>query len=115
MLEAAFWGFVGGLALVVGAVIGLSAHASQRIIALVMGFGGGVLISALAFELTSEAYEQGGADAVAFGLVAGAATFFAGDVLLALAFDAVAFAGAALVVVAAFFAVVFGTFFAPET
>ena len=79
MLEAAFWGFVGGLALVVGAVIGLSAHASQRIIALVMGFGGGVLISALAFELTSEAYEQGGADAVAFGLVAGAATFFAGD------------------------------------
>ena len=73
MLEAAFWGFVGGFALLVGAVIGLRVGASQRVIGLVMAFGSGVLISALAFELTAEAFRRGGADAVAAGLAAGGA------------------------------------------
>ncbi|WP_210491870.1 hypothetical protein [Patulibacter sp. SYSU D01012] len=79
MLEAAFWGFVGGFALLVGAVLGLRLGARQRLIGLVMAFGSGVLISALAFELTAEAFDQGGTDAVAIGLAAGALAFFAGD------------------------------------
>jgi zinc transporter, ZIP family len=79
VLQAAFWGFVGGFALLVGAVVGLMLPASQRTIGLVMAFGAGVLISALAFELTDEAFQRGGADAVAFGLAAGAVAFFAGD------------------------------------
>lgn len=79
MLEAAFWGLVGGFALVLGAVIGLTLPTSQRVIGLVMGFGAGALISALAFDLTQEAFRQGGADAVAIGLAAGAVAFFAGD------------------------------------
>ncbi len=44
-----------------------------------MAFGAGVLISALAFELTQEALDVAGADALALGLGAGALTFFAGD------------------------------------
>lgn len=44
-----------------------------------MGFGAGVLISALTFELTKEAFDRGGADAVAVGLTAGALSFFLGD------------------------------------
>lgn len=79
MVEAAFWGFVGGFSLLLGALAGLSFSASQRVIGLIMAFGAGVLISALAFELTQEAFEQGGSDAVAFGLAAGALAFFAGD------------------------------------
>src|SRR3954466_9438816 len=79
MLEATFWGFVGGVALLVGAGIGLRIGASQRVIALVMAFGSGVLVSALAFELTDEAFHRGGTDAVALGLAAGALAFFAGD------------------------------------
>jgi len=79
VLEALLWGLVGGGALLVGAVIGILAPTSQRVIGLVMGFGAGVLISALAFELTSEAFRQGGADVVAAGLAAGAITFFVGD------------------------------------
>lgn len=79
MLEAAFWGFVGGFALLVGAAIGLRFPTSQRTIGLIMGFGSGVLISAVAFELTEEAFVQGGANAVAFGLAAGALLFYAGD------------------------------------
>ena len=82
MLEAAFWGLVAGFALVVGAVIGLRLPASQRLIGLVMAFGSGVLISALSFELTQEAFERGGIDAVAFGLAGGAIAFFAGDLII---------------------------------
>src|SRR4051812_50157056 len=79
MLEAGFWGFVGGAALLVGAVAGLWLPVSQRVIGLIMAFGSGVLISALAFELTDEAFRRGGPDAVAVGLAGGALAFFAGD------------------------------------
>jgi ZIP family zinc transporter len=79
VLEAAFWGFVGGAALLLGAVAGLWLPVSQRAIGLVMAFGSGVLISALAFELTEEAFRGGGTDAVAAGLAGGALAFFAGD------------------------------------
>ena len=44
-----------------------------------MGFGTGVLFSAVAFELTSEAYDRAGAPSLVAGLAAGALTFFAGD------------------------------------
>ena len=76
---AAFWGFVGGFALIVGAVAGLVLHTHARVIGLVMAFGGGVLISALAFDLAEESFARGGTDAVALGLAAGAITFFVGD------------------------------------
>jgi ZIP family zinc transporter len=79
VLTAAFWGAVGGISLLIGAVVGLVASPRQRVIGLVMGFGAGVLISALAFDLTDEAYRRGGVDAVAFGLAGGALSFFAAD------------------------------------
>ncbi len=79
MLEAAFWGLVGGFALVIGALVGLAFPTSQRVIGLVMAFGAGVLISALAFDLTEEAFRRGGTDAVAFGMAGGALAFYAGD------------------------------------
>ena len=82
MLEAALWGGVGGMALLLGAVIGLTLPASQRTIGLIMAFGAGVLISALTFDLTREAFDRGGVDAVAIGLAAGACAFFAGDWLI---------------------------------
>jgi ZIP family zinc transporter len=77
--SAALWGFVGGISLLVGAAAGYFAHLPRRLVGLVMGFGAGVLISALAFDLTREAYTRGGGDAVALGLFAGGLTFFAGD------------------------------------
>jgi ZIP family zinc transporter len=82
VLEAAFWGFVGGFALLVGAVLGLRSSTSQRTIGLVMAFGAGVLISALAFELTEESFERGGAGSVALGLAVGGLSFYAGDWIL---------------------------------
>ena len=82
MLEAAFWGFVGGAALLVGALLGLYLKVGLRVIGLVMAFGAGVLISAVAFELTEEAYRSAGSTAAAVGLAAGSLTFFAGDWLI---------------------------------
>src|SRR5262245_65828163 len=79
MWEAAFWGFVGGFALIVGAVVGLTVRTPPKAIGLVMGFGAGVLISAVAFDLTEEAFEAAGAVPVVVGLIAGALTFYAGD------------------------------------
>ena len=82
MLEAAWWGFVGGAALLVGAAMALWLRTSTRFVGLVMGFGTGVLFSAVAFELTREAYDRAGADAVVLGLLAGSLVFFAGDWVL---------------------------------
>jgi zinc transporter, ZIP family len=79
MWEAAWWGFVGGFALIVGAVIGLVFRSAAKVVGLVMAFGSGVLISALAFELTAEAFDRGGGPSVVGGLAAGAVTFFIGD------------------------------------
>ncbi len=73
--HAMFWGFVAGSALLIGASIGYFSHVPQRVIAGVMAFGSGVLISALSFELMDEAYKRGGFDSTAIGFLAGAAVY----------------------------------------
>lgn len=84
MLEAALWGLVGGLALVLGAVIALRRKQpiSDHAIGFVMAFGAGVLLSAVSFDLTEDALALGGGDATALGLAAGALVYFAGDRLI---------------------------------
>ena len=79
MLEAAFWGFVGGASLLIGALVGVYVRVSRRVISWVMALGAGVLISSVAFELMDEAYKTGGFDAASLGLLAGAVAFFLAD------------------------------------
>ena len=74
-LQAGLWGLIAGAALIVGAAVGYLARVPQRLIAAVMAFGGGVLISALAFDLMDEAYKRGGFDSTGFGFVAGAVVY----------------------------------------
>lgn len=74
-LEAFLWGLVVGSGLLVGAATSYIFNLPHRLISAVMGFGGGVLISVLAFELTEEAYIHGGFTASATGFVAGAVIF----------------------------------------
>jgi hypothetical protein len=57
-LAAGLWGGVAGSALLIGAAIGYLARVPQRAIAAVMAFGGGVLVSALSFDLMDEAYRR---------------------------------------------------------
>ncbi|UPL49738.1 ZIP family metal transporter [Hymenobacter sublimis] len=80
---AGFWGLVSGSALLLGAAVGYFAHVPQRLIAAVMAFGSGVLISTLSFELMAEAYEKGGFDSTAIGFVGGAAVYTLANWLLA--------------------------------
>jgi ZIP family zinc transporter len=83
MLEAGAWGLLGASSLLIGALIGFSLPIRPSAVGLVLAFGAGTLISAVAFELTEEAFRLGGADTVALGLALGALTYFAGDELLA--------------------------------
>ena len=80
--QAGFWGLVAGAALVVGAVVGYKFAVPQRLIAAIMAFGSGVLISALSFELIAEAYERGGFNSMAIGFLGGAAVYTAANWVL---------------------------------
>ncbi|RYZ19685.1 MAG: ZIP family zinc transporter [Chitinophagaceae bacterium] len=71
-LSALFWGLLSGSALLLGALAGYFRNVPKRTIGLVMAFGSGVLISALAFELMDEAYRNGGFVAAAAGFLGGA-------------------------------------------
>jgi zinc transporter, ZIP family len=73
---------VGASSLFIGAAIGLLFSLPRPVIGLILGFGAGTLISALAFELTEEAFRLGGADAVAIGLALGTLAYFVGDSLI---------------------------------
>ena len=57
MWAAAAWGLFGASSLVLGALIVTVHRPSPRLLGLVMGFGAGVLISAVSFELIEEAVE----------------------------------------------------------
>lgn len=83
MTEAFLWGLAASSSLVIGAVIAMTACPPSRVTGLVLGFGAGTLISAISFELTEEAFELGGADALTLGLAAGAVAFYVGDRLVA--------------------------------
>jgi ZIP family zinc transporter len=85
LLESFAWGFIAASSLIVGAILALLIRISVRTIGLVMAFGSGVLISAVAFDLIAEAIETvppGSAIWVAVGLLAGCFTFFIGDWLI---------------------------------
>jgi ZIP family zinc transporter len=74
-VRAGVWGLVAGSALLIGAAFGYYIRVPQRLIASIMAFGSGVLISALSFDLMDEAYHRGGFDSTAIGFVAGAAVY----------------------------------------
>ena len=83
MGEALFWGVVSSGSLLVGALLALLRPANRRVLGLVMAFGAGVLVSAVAFELVEEGIHTAGRlREVAFGLFAGSLAYFAGDALI---------------------------------
>ena len=59
-LQAGLWGTVAGATLVLGAATAWFAHVPRLAVATVMGFGSGVLFSALTFDLVDEAERSGG-------------------------------------------------------
>ena len=61
LMAAAFgWGTLAASSLVIGALVALRFRIGLRVIGLIMAFGAGVLISAVAFDLVEEAVSKSG-------------------------------------------------------
>jgi ZIP family zinc transporter len=82
-VEAGLFGLLGGAALVLGALVAWFVRVPQAVIASVMAFGSGVLISAVAFDLMAEAAHTGGLLPTAIGFLGGALTYLAANAALA--------------------------------
>jgi ZIP family zinc transporter len=81
--EAFLYGLVGASSLVLGALYALWRPIPRRPLGLIMAFGAGILLSSVAYELIGEAITTSDGDGgVAIGMIAGALTFFVGDVLI---------------------------------
>jgi ZIP family zinc transporter len=81
VIEAAFWGGLAASALLIGAVLAFVFEIPKRTQGLVLAFGAGTLIGAVAYELLEEAIDisMRGIDvAIGFGL--GAVVFYLGSI-----------------------------------
>lgn len=81
-LLAAIAGLLAGGALLVGAVVAWFVQVPTRIVAAIMAFGAGVLISALAFDLVLEAQGEGGFWPTVAGFAVGAVVYVVANQLL---------------------------------
>jgi ZIP family zinc transporter len=83
VLEAFAWGLFAASSLLIGGLIAIRFAVSRLVLGLVMAFGAGVLISAVAFELVEDAFEASHLlSDVAIGLFAGCAVYSLGDALI---------------------------------
>lgn len=81
-IEAGLWGLLAGLALVVGAAVSWWIAVPRPVVASVMAFGAGVLISTLAFDLVDDAERGGGMTATALGFLAGAVVYLLANLVV---------------------------------
>ncbi len=80
MFEAIVAGLISGGAILLGALLGLYLKCRYKMIAAVMAFGAGVLISALSIDLMNEGFEQSQEPyGMGFAFLAGALVFVLGD------------------------------------
>lgn len=75
MAESLIFGLIASSALVVGALVGGRLQVPKRVLAGMLAFAAGALITALAFELFEDSYEHGGLWRAALGLLVGAVVF----------------------------------------
>jgi ZIP family zinc transporter len=83
MINAFFWGFIATFSLFIGGLIGILFKISNRTLGLIMAFGAGVLLSAVAYELVFKSIKAAlGSGASLIGILSGAITFFVIDLLI---------------------------------
>ena len=80
MATAAIYGLLASSSFVVGVVLGLFTTPPRRLLASVIAFGAGVLVSALAVDLMGEAFEKGTAPFAIGGFMVGALIYILSDV-----------------------------------
>ena len=80
MGTALLYGSLASSSFIVGVTLGLFTSPPRRLVAGVVAFGAGVLVSALTFELMREAFDTGGASYAITGFLIGAAVYVVADV-----------------------------------
>jgi ZIP family zinc transporter len=75
MVRAIVFGMLASAGLVLGSLVGIRFRIPERLLAVLLAFASGSLITALAFELYADSFEQGGAWLSGVGLIAGAIVF----------------------------------------
>lgn len=78
IVTAGLWGGLAAAALLLGAFVALRFHPGNRTTGLIMGFGSGALVSAIAYELIPDS-QLDTLGQIALAFVLGAAVFFVGD------------------------------------
>ena len=81
-LEAGLWALLGASSLLVGAGIAYIARLPAAVTAGIMAFGCGVLISAVAYDLLEDGFQEGGIWPIVLGAVIGSAAYTAADWLV---------------------------------
>ncbi len=74
-IMAGLWGLLAGSALLIGALFAYFFKIPQQIVASIMAFGAGVLLSAISLELMEESFNLGGFANMAVGFIIGALIF----------------------------------------
>jgi ZIP family zinc transporter len=75
MVEAIIFGAIASSALILGALVGARVQFPKRVLAGMLAFAAGALITALSFEMFEDSYQQGGIWRAAVGLAVGAVVF----------------------------------------
>jgi ZIP family zinc transporter len=83
VIEAGLWGGIAASFLLIGALLAFFVDLPRRVVGLILAFGAGTLMSAVAYELVEEAAHNSinGID-VGVGFGGGAIVFFVGSVLI---------------------------------
>jgi ZIP family zinc transporter len=79
MIEAALWGLFTASSLLIGGLIAMAFRPPTWLVGLIMAFGAGALISAVAYELVAPAVLEHDTGGIVTFLLLGSLTFFAGD------------------------------------
>lgn len=83
MIHSFLWGLFAATSLLIGGIIASGFSLGKKTLGLIMAFGAGTLISAVSYELIYESMKLGnGTGFPAFGMFAGALTYFFADKFL---------------------------------
>jgi len=96
VLRTVIFAVVASAALPIGALVGAKVELPRKLLAWLLGFASGALVSAVAFELFDRAFEHGGAGYAGVSFLAGATVFVLVDGWLARRTDTRARSGAGI-------------------
>ncbi|MFI5046193.1 MAG: ZIP family metal transporter [Acidimicrobiia bacterium] len=82
MLQAIGFGFLGGFAMLLGAIVAFHTQLTTGVVGRVMAFGAGTLVCAVTLELTTEAFQEARGGAFVLGLLAGSGAYYLGDAMI---------------------------------